>query len=134
LTGKPRKNSAVPNMTCGVPTVSALGVVGEAPVRDSHIPNWYGAVGVNIGITIFNGFLFNARAKASKKPRQISPTRIAKCQYRLTQIVLAYTISSPKLGPLLVVVNRSKNPQPLIRQWFPVNSLVLLQDIHIRLT
>src|SRR2546430_4363963 len=30
------------------PSVSALGVVGEAPVRDEHIPNWYGAVGVNI--------------------------------------------------------------------------------------
>jgi outer membrane protein len=47
------------------PTVSALGVVGEAPVRDDHIPNWYGAVGVNINIPLFNGFLFNARAKAA---------------------------------------------------------------------
>src|SRR2546426_5547332 len=44
------------------PTVSALGVVGEAPVRDDHIPNWYGAVGMNINIPVFNGFLFNARA------------------------------------------------------------------------
>jgi outer membrane protein len=47
------------------PTVGALGVVGEAPVRDNHIPNWYGAVGVNINIPIFNGFLFNARARAA---------------------------------------------------------------------
>jgi outer membrane protein len=47
------------------PTVSALGVVGEAPVRDSHIPNWYGAVGLNINIPVFNGFLYNARAKAA---------------------------------------------------------------------
>jgi outer membrane protein len=47
------------------PTVDALGVVGEAPVRDNHIPNWYGAVGVNINIPIFNGFLYNARAKAA---------------------------------------------------------------------
>src|SRR5262249_16006437 len=30
------------------PTVGALGVVGIAPVRDPAIPNWYGAVGVNI--------------------------------------------------------------------------------------
>lgn len=44
------------------PTVSASGVVGLAPVRDDHISNWYGAVGVNINIPIFNGFLFNARA------------------------------------------------------------------------
>lgn len=47
------------------PTVSALGVVGLAPVRDDHISNWYGAVGVNINIPVFNGFLFNARAKTA---------------------------------------------------------------------
>jgi outer membrane protein len=47
------------------PTVNALVVVGEAPVRDNHIQNWYGAVGVNINIPVFNGFLFNARAKAA---------------------------------------------------------------------
>jgi outer membrane protein len=47
------------------PTVEALGVVGQAPVRDDHIPSWYGAVGVNINIPVFNGFLYNARAKAA---------------------------------------------------------------------
>jgi len=47
------------------PTVSANGVVGSAPVRDDHISNWYGAVGVNINIPVFNGFLFNARAKSA---------------------------------------------------------------------
>jgi len=47
------------------PNVTALGVVGEAPVRDDHIPSWYGAVGVNINIPLFNGFLYNARAKAA---------------------------------------------------------------------
>jgi outer membrane protein len=47
------------------PTVDALGVVGQAPVRDNHIPSWYGAVGVNINIPVFNGFLYNARAKVA---------------------------------------------------------------------
>ena len=47
------------------PTVGALGVVGLAPVRDDHIPNWYGAVGVNVNIPIFNGFAYSARAKAA---------------------------------------------------------------------
>jgi outer membrane protein len=47
------------------PTVNALGVVGLAPVRDDHVSNWYGAVGVNINIPVFNGFLFNARAKTA---------------------------------------------------------------------
>jgi outer membrane protein len=47
------------------PSVNAAGVVGLAPVRDDHISNWYGAVGVNINIPVFNGFLFNARAKSA---------------------------------------------------------------------
>lgn len=48
------------------PTVNALGAVGATPVRDNHItPNWYGAVGVNVNIPVFNGFLYNARAKAA---------------------------------------------------------------------
>jgi outer membrane protein len=47
------------------PTVNALGVVGQAPVRDNHIESWYGAVGVNINIPLFNGFLYRARAKAA---------------------------------------------------------------------
>lgn len=47
------------------PTVSALGVVGQAPIRNENIPSWYGAAGVNINIPVFNGFLFNARAKTA---------------------------------------------------------------------
>jgi outer membrane protein len=47
------------------PTVSAVGVAGVAPVRDPPIRNWYGAVGVNINIPVFNGFLYNARAKVA---------------------------------------------------------------------
>jgi outer membrane protein len=45
------------------PTVSALGAVGIAPVRDPQIRSWYGAVGVNVNIPVFNGFLYNARGK-----------------------------------------------------------------------
>jgi len=47
------------------PTVSALGTVGVAPVRNENLPNWYGAVGVNVNIPVFNGFLYNARAKTA---------------------------------------------------------------------
>jgi outer membrane protein len=57
------------------PTVNALGVVGEAPVRDDHILNWYGAVGVNINIPVFNGFLYNARAKAADLQTEVDRQR-----------------------------------------------------------
>jgi outer membrane protein len=47
------------------PTVSALGTVGLAPVRAPQIMSWYGGAGVNISVPIFDGFQFDARAKAA---------------------------------------------------------------------
>jgi outer membrane protein len=46
------------------PTISALGAFGGTPVRADQITTpWYGAVGVNMSIPVFNGFLFSARAR-----------------------------------------------------------------------
>src|SRR5262249_38696910 len=59
------------------PTISAIGVVGQAPVRDDHIPSWYGGVGVNVNIPVFNGFLFNARAKSADLQVEINRQRLA---------------------------------------------------------
>jgi outer membrane protein len=58
------------------PTVNALGVVGLAPVRDDHVSNWYGAVGVNINIPVFNGLLFNARAKTADLETEVKRKRL----------------------------------------------------------
>jgi outer membrane protein len=62
------------------PTVNALGVVGLAPVRDDHVSNWYGAVGVNINIPVFNGFLFNARAKTADLETEVKRKRLQDLQ------------------------------------------------------
>jgi outer membrane protein len=69
------------------PTVSALGVVGEAPVRDDHIPNWYGAVGVNVQIPLFNGFLNKARAKTADLQTQGSHQRLIDLQNNIARDV-----------------------------------------------
>jgi outer membrane protein len=54
-----------------LPTISALGIAGGTPVRpdciDGCFPNyfissWYGAIGVNVSVPIFNGFLFTSQA------------------------------------------------------------------------
>ena len=47
-----------------LPTISALGVVGGTPVGSPQYftTNWYGAVGGNVSIPIFNGFRFTAQA------------------------------------------------------------------------
>jgi outer membrane protein len=47
-----------------LPTISALGVVGDTPTGSPQYftTTWYGAVGGNINIPIFNGFRFAAQA------------------------------------------------------------------------
>jgi outer membrane protein len=59
------------------PTISSLGAVGGTPVRDDHItPNWYGAVGVNVSIPVFNGFLYNARAQTADLQTEVNRQRL----------------------------------------------------------
>jgi outer membrane protein len=60
------------------PTIGALGVVGTIPVRDPAItPNWYGAVGVNVNIPVFNGFLYNARAKTADLQAEVARQKLS---------------------------------------------------------
>lgn len=50
-----------------MPDINALGATGLTPVGSDRLgTNGYGAVGVNVHIPIFNGFLFSARASEAK--------------------------------------------------------------------
>ena len=69
------------------PTVSALGVVGGAPVRDNNITSWYGSVGININIPVFNGFLFNARAKSADLATQVQQKKLQDLQNNVARDV-----------------------------------------------
>jgi outer membrane protein len=55
-----------------LPTISALGVVGGIPTGSSQyfISNWYGAVGANVSIPIFNGFRLTAEASEASLQTQ----------------------------------------------------------------
>jgi outer membrane protein len=48
-----------------LPTISAAGTVGSVPIRPPqyYTNNWWGGIGININIPIFNGFLYSAQAK-----------------------------------------------------------------------
>ena len=59
------------------PNIRAIGTVGDTPVRNPVISNWYGAVGVNVEIPIFNGFLFNARSREATFREQAVQERLA---------------------------------------------------------
>jgi outer membrane protein len=67
-----------------LPTINALGIAGATPVRPDcfggcfpnyFVSSWYGAVGVNINVPIFNGFLFTAQAsEANYKAKAAAET------------------------------------------------------------
>ena len=49
-----------------LPSITALGTAGAVPIRPDgtyYINNWWGGIGVNMNIPIFNGFLYSAQAK-----------------------------------------------------------------------
>jgi outer membrane protein len=48
-----------------LPSLSAAGTVGSVPIRPAayYLTNWWGGIGVNMNIPIFNGFLYSAQAK-----------------------------------------------------------------------
>jgi outer membrane protein len=55
------------------PTIRALGVIGDTPFGNPVVANtWYGAVGANMEIPIFNGFLYTARAREARLREQAS--------------------------------------------------------------
>jgi outer membrane protein len=48
-----------------LPSISAAGTVGSVPIRPAlyYTSNWWGGIGANMNIPIFNGFLYSAQAK-----------------------------------------------------------------------
>lgn len=70
------------------PTISALGVAGDAPIRADQITMpWYGAVGVNVSIPLFNGGLFSARAKGATLRAQAADQSVQQLRQRIARDV-----------------------------------------------
>lgn len=61
-----------------LPTINALGVVGGTPAGSSTYfnSNWYGAVGANVSIPIFNGFRFSAQAAEASLQAQVATEQV----------------------------------------------------------
>ena len=66
------------------PSIRALGAVGDTPVGNTAVApnpgalsNTYGAVGANVEIPLFNGFLYTARAREANLRAQATEARLA---------------------------------------------------------
>jgi outer membrane protein len=70
-----------------LPDIRALGVVGDTPVRNPLISSWYGAVGVNVDIPVFNGFLYTARAREASLRAQATQEKLRDIRDRIARDV-----------------------------------------------
>ncbi len=70
-----------------LPNIRALGAIGDTPVRNPVLSNWYGAVGVNVEVPIFNGFLYSARSKEASFKAQAAHARLLDFRNRIARDV-----------------------------------------------
>jgi outer membrane protein len=98
------------------PTVSAAGAVGLAPVRDEHISSWYGAAGVNIQIPVFNGFLFNSRAKSADLETELKRKKLLSLQDNVARDVRNSWLDTEKAFERLTVTKQFQEQANLALQ------------------
>jgi outer membrane protein len=53
-----------------LPTISAVGVAGDAPIHDSHLPDNYAAGGLQLSMPLFAGGLYTARQREAELKAQ----------------------------------------------------------------
>jgi outer membrane protein len=60
-----------------LPSLTAAGTVGSVPIRPAtyYVSNWWGGIGVNLNIPVFNGFLYSAQAKEATLRAQAAAER-----------------------------------------------------------
>ena len=75
-----------------LPSIEALGVVGRTPYSStvagvSPFTSWYGAIGVNVNIPIFNGFEFVARSREAGFRAQAADEQLRELKDRIANDV-----------------------------------------------
>jgi outer membrane protein len=72
-----------------LPSVNAAGTVGTVPVRvdQYYNNNWWGGIGVNVNIPIFNGFLYSSEAKEARYRAQAEGERTRDLRDRIVRDV-----------------------------------------------
>ena len=72
-----------------LPSISASGTVGSVPIRPSqyYTQNWWGGIGVNLNIPIFNGFLYTAQAKEAAIRAQVASEQTRDLRDRIVRDV-----------------------------------------------
>jgi outer membrane protein len=70
------------------PNIRALGAIGDTPFGNPAVSNsWYGAVGANLEIPVFNGFLYTAREREARLRAEASDERLRDMRNQISRDV-----------------------------------------------
>jgi outer membrane protein len=72
-----------------LPSLSAMGTLGGSPVRPGqyYLSSWNGAIGANLNVPIFNGFLYSAQAKEARLRAQATDQQTRQLRDRIIRDV-----------------------------------------------
>ena len=72
-----------------LPSITAAGTVGSVPIRPAqyYVQNWWGGIGVNMNIPVFNGFLYSAQAKEASIRAQADSEQARELKDRIVRDV-----------------------------------------------
>jgi outer membrane protein len=72
-----------------LPSIAASGTVGTVPIRPAqyYTANWWGGIGVNVNIPVFNGFLYSAQAKEASLRAQVAAEQTRDLKDRIARDV-----------------------------------------------
>jgi outer membrane protein len=125
-----------------LPTLSAIGTVGASPVRDRqyYVSSWDGAIGANVNIPIFNGFLYSAQAKeaqlraqaTAQQTRQLKNTIVRDVQTAWLDANNAFT----RLGVTAELLNQANQSLALAQTRYKLglSSIVELSQAQLQQT
>jgi outer membrane protein len=79
-----------------LPSISAAGTAGSVPIRPAqyYVANWWGGIGVNMNIPIFNGFLYSAQAKEASIRAQAASEQTRDLRDRIARDVRTAWLSA----------------------------------------
>ncbi len=125
-----------------LPTLSALGTVGATPVRpdEYYISSWDGAIGANLNIPIFNGFLYSAQAKEAQLRAQAAAQRTRQLKDRIVRDVQTAWLDAnnafTRLGVTAQLLNQANESLGLAQTRYKLglSSIVELSQAQLQQT
>ncbi len=124
------------------PTISALGTVGGAPVRPGQyfVSSYDGAIGANINIPIFTGFLYSAEAQEARLRADVASEQTRLLRDRIVRDVqtswLAANNAYQRIGVTSQLLNQANQSLALAKTRYQLglSSIVELSQAQLQQT